>query len=79
MNDTIVRAENISKVYGTKTVLSDVSFTIEKGRIYGFIGENGAGKTTSIRNSKPSPASLRSATSPKGRGKTFESIALFGK
>lgn len=49
MNDTILKIEGLTKKYGTKTVLNDVSFEIEKGKIYGFIGENGAGKTTTIR------------------------------
>ena len=38
--------ENITKVYGKKEVLHDVSLTLEQGKIYGLIGRNGAGKTT---------------------------------
>lgn len=38
--------EGIRKSYGTKEVLSDCSFTFEKGKIYGLLGRNGAGKTT---------------------------------
>ena len=38
--------ENVTKVYGGKEVLSDVSLTLESGKIYGLIGRNGAGKTT---------------------------------
>ncbi len=49
MDNIILRVNNLRKTYGEKTALSDVSFAIEKGRIYGFIGENGAGKTTAIR------------------------------
>lgn len=49
MNGTILRVNNLSKKYGSKTVLNNVSFSVEKGKIYGFIGENGAGKTTTIR------------------------------
>lgn len=49
MNDTIMSVKNLSKTYGTKTVLENVSFEVKRGRIYGFIGENGAGKTTAIR------------------------------
>jgi ABC-2 type transport system ATP-binding protein len=44
-----MRISNLSKTYGAKTVLDNVSFEIAKGKIYGFIGENGAGKTTAIR------------------------------
>ena len=49
MDGTILRVNNLSKRYGSKTVLDNVSFSVEKGKIYGFIGENGAGKTTTIR------------------------------
>jgi ABC-2 type transport system ATP-binding protein len=44
-----VEVNNIFKTYGKKTVVSDVSFTVEKGEIFGLIGPNGAGKTTTIR------------------------------
>lgn len=49
MSNTILKVNHLTKTYGTKTALQDVSFTVEKGKIYGFIGENGAGKTTTIR------------------------------
>lgn len=49
MENIILRVNNLTKTYGDKTALRDVSFTVEKGKIYGFIGENGAGKTTAIR------------------------------
>lgn len=44
-----LRAENISKTYGTHKVLDNVTLAVKKGEIYGFVGENGAGKTTLIR------------------------------
>lgn len=37
---------NLTKQYGKKTVLQDLSFTFESGKIYGLLGRNGAGKTT---------------------------------
>lgn len=49
MDNMILRVNHLTKTYGTKTALKDVSFTVERGKIYGFIGENGAGKTTAIR------------------------------
>ena len=49
MSETILKITELSKSYGAKTVLDKVSFEIERGKIYGFIGENGAGKTTALR------------------------------
>ena len=43
---------NFSKTYkGGKKAVDDLSLTVEAGDIYGFIGHNGAGKTTSDRKS----------------------------
>ena len=41
--------EHITKVYGGREVLRDVSLALEPGKIYGLIGRNGAGKTTLFR------------------------------
>ena len=41
--------DGVTKSYGTRTVLDDVGFTIEAGRMVGFVGANGAGKTTTMR------------------------------
>lgn len=42
----IIDARNITKVYGKKKVLDEVSIKVEKGEIYGLVGNNGAGKST---------------------------------
>ena len=49
MNEILLELKNITKIYGRQKALDDVSFSIKKGRIYGFVGENGAGKTTALR------------------------------
>ena len=54
MNDLILDFHNVTKRYGTKrsgtqTAVDNATFSLERGRIYGFVGENGAGKTTCIR------------------------------
>src|SRR5690348_14405933 len=45
----MIEIQNLSKSYGAKTVLSDLNLHLEKGKVYGIVGENGAGKTTLFR------------------------------
>jgi ABC-2 type transport system ATP-binding protein len=49
MNKYILQTFNLTKQYGKNTAINNVSMKIKKGDIYGFIGRNGAGKTTMIR------------------------------
>ncbi|MFQ6058928.1 MAG: ATP-binding cassette domain-containing protein [Anaerolineae bacterium] len=44
-----VVVENLTKKFGDFTAVNGISFTIERGEIFGFLGPNGAGKTTTIR------------------------------
>ncbi|HXY74469.1 MAG TPA: ATP-binding cassette domain-containing protein [Dehalococcoidales bacterium] len=44
-----VEVSNITKTYGNRTVVDNVSFSVGTGEIFGLIGPNGAGKTTTIR------------------------------
>ncbi|MCL2659401.1 MAG: ABC-F family ATP-binding cassette domain-containing protein, partial [Acidobacteriaceae bacterium] len=46
---TVIEAQNLTKHYGDKRVLEDVSFTIERGDRIALVGANGAGKSTLIR------------------------------
>ena len=55
--------ENLTKQYGSKTVLDHVNLTLESGKIYGLIGRNGAGKTTLLSlMSNQNPISAGTAT-----------------
>ena len=46
---SLVEFKNVYKVFDQKTILKDVSFSIEKGKIIGLLGKNGMGKTTIIK------------------------------
>lgn len=49
LSNYIVRTNNLTKVYRKQKVVSNVNMHVKKGAIYGFIGLNGAGKSTCIR------------------------------
>lgn len=45
----MIHIQNLSFKYGKKEILSDISMTLEAGKIYGLLGENGVGKTTLLK------------------------------
>ena len=49
MEESILKAEGLTKSYRGTLALDHINLTLNRGEIYGFIGENGAGKTTTIR------------------------------
>lgn len=63
LGDLVIEATNISKAYGDKVLIDDLSFKIPKGAIVGIIGPNGAGKTTLFRmitgQEQPDSGSIR--------------------
>jgi ABC-2 type transport system ATP-binding protein len=46
---SIIEASSLGKIFGGREVLDGVSFSVEKGEVFGFLGPNGAGKTTTLR------------------------------
>lgn len=49
MNNSIIEIQGLSKSFGKRRVIDDINLVVEKGDIYGFLGQNGSGKTTTIR------------------------------
>lgn len=66
-NETIIDVQHLAKSFGSFEAVKDVSFTVQRGDVFGFLGPNGAGKSTTIR------CMMSLITPDKG------SIELFGK
>ena len=49
MSEMAIHAESLTKRFGNFTAVDNISFSVEKGEIFGFLGANGAGKTTAMR------------------------------
>ncbi|MDO4241629.1 MAG: ATP-binding cassette domain-containing protein, partial [Microbacteriaceae bacterium] len=45
----MIKVENMSKVYGNKHAVHNLSFTVPDGQVTGFLGPNGSGKSTTMR------------------------------
>ena len=63
--ETVIEVDNLCKRFGTFTAVDHISFQVNRGEIFGFLGANGAGKTTAMRMlcglSKPTSGSGRVA------------------
>jgi ABC-2 type transport system ATP-binding protein len=49
LGDSIIEVSHLTKRYKDLVAVDDLSFTVERGEIFGFLGPNGAGKTTSVK------------------------------
>ena len=48
VNENVIEVEHLVKAFGTFHAVDDISFTVKRGEIFGFLGANGAGKTTAM-------------------------------
>ena len=48
-NDTVILADRLTKRFGDFTAVDSISFEVRRGEIFGFLGANGAGKTTAMK------------------------------
>ena len=49
MEDNVIQVEHLTKKFGSFTAVDDITFEVRKGEIFGFLGANGAGKTTAMK------------------------------
>ena len=49
MSDYLIETKQLTKTYGDQAAVKDVNLHVKKGRIYGLLGRNGAGKTTIMK------------------------------
>ncbi len=48
-NETVIKTDRLTKKFGTFTAVDEISFQVHSGEIFGFLGANGAGKTTAMK------------------------------
>lgn len=77
---SVIEIKHLTKDYGNGRGIFDVSFSVEKGEVFGFLGPNGSGKTTTIRhlmgfsNPQSGSAAINGLDCRKGAAKIHESL-----
>jgi ABC-2 type transport system ATP-binding protein len=71
MLEHVLQLEGLTKTFGQRTVVNDISFDVKRGEMFGYLGPNGSGKTTTIRLAldiiRPEEGSVRILGSPPER------------
>lgn len=77
-----IKVEDLTKQYGDRTVVDHLSFSVEKGEVYGLLGHNGAGKSTTIdcilglKKPDGGKTFLLGRTASKNRKELFEKVGV---
>ena len=71
----MIEVRNLTKRYGDHLAVKDLTFTIDKGRIYGFLGPNGAGKSTTLNMMSGYLAATGGTVLIDGTGETLHRIS----
>jgi ABC-2 type transport system ATP-binding protein len=74
----VLELRDLARRYGDVVALDGISFTVERGQMFGFVGPNGAGKTTAMRIVLGVLAADRGEVLFEGRPVDFETRARFG-
>jgi energy-coupling factor transporter ATP-binding protein EcfA2 len=68
----MLKLENVRKTYGAVVAVDDLTLTVRRGEVFGFLGPNGSGKSTTVNLSVGLIASDRGRVSIEGRGTADE-------
>ncbi len=67
---SVIRVEQLCKRYADTLAVDDLSFSVQPGEVYALLGENGAGKSTSVEIlegiARPTPEPSRCSADPRG-------------
>ncbi len=79
MTDSILQTEGLTKRYGRRVVVDSLSLSVQRGDIFGFLGQNGAGKSTVIRMALGLVRPTRGRVSLFGHDMTRHSLRALGR
>ena len=75
----VIEVEHLSRRYGRKDALNDVTLRVERGAVFGLVGENGAGKTTLIRHILGALTPERGTVRVFGLDPTYDPVSVLAR